>query len=86
LRNQIAPRTTTLGSAQLVTKTLDPIDTDPQNLGFFISDAYLSLIVRGTGASAQSRVYTSFDSTSVAGTYEGQPVPEQNNHISLFSF
>ena len=86
LRNQINPGGTALGSAQLVTKTLDPIDTDPQNLGFFISDAYLSVIVRGTGASGQSRLYTSFDSTAVAGAYEGRPVPEQNNHISLFSF
>ncbi len=39
LRNQIAAGATTLGTVQLVTQVLDPIDGDPQSLGFFQSDS-----------------------------------------------
>lgn len=82
VRNQIAPGGTALGSPLTVTKALDPIDGDPQQLGSFQSDAFLGIIARGTGVKGQSHLYTSFDSTSVAGTYEGPPDPEQNNHVS----
>ena len=82
LRNQIAPGGTSTGTAQLVTKGLDPIDRDPQSLGYFQSDAFLGAVARGAGAAGGSRLYLSFDSTAVAGTYAGQPNPEQNNHIA----
>jgi len=85
-RNQIAPGGTSVGTPQRVTTILDPIDADPQDLGYFQSDAYLSAIARGNGATGQSRLYTSFDSTTVFGSYEGRFSPEQNNHISLFSY
>lgn len=81
-RNQIAPGGTALGSPQFVTKALDPTDGDPRQLGSFQSDAFLGVVARGTGATGQSRVYTSFDSTVVFGLYRGRPDPEQNNHIS----
>lgn len=82
IRNQIAPGGTTVGTAQLVTKVLDPIDGNPQSLGYFQSDAFMGVVARGTGAPGGSRVYWSFDSTSIAGAYQGQPVPEQNNHMA----
>jgi hypothetical protein len=31
-------------------------------------------------------LYTSFDSTTVPGNYEGRLNPELNNHISVFSY
>ena len=86
LRNQIAPGGTTLGSPQLVTRILDPIDGDPQGLGSFQSDLFMGAVARGTGTPGQSRLYASFDSTVVAGTYEGRPDAEQNNHISVIAY
>jgi hypothetical protein len=83
LRNRIAPGGTTLGTSQLVTHVLDPIDGNPQSLGSFQSDLFMGAIARGTGKAGQSRLYTSFDSTGIAGTYEGRPDPEQNNHIGV---
>lgn len=83
LRNQIAPGGTTLGVSQLVTQVLDPIDGDPQSLGSFQSDLFMGAIARGTGQAGQSRLYTSFDSTVVPGTYQGRPNAEQNNHIGV---
>ncbi|MGD0361824.1 MAG: hypothetical protein ABSC93_13205 [Bryobacteraceae bacterium] len=83
LRNQVAPGSTTLGTSQFVTQVLDPIDGDPQSLGFFQSDFFMGAIARGTGKPGQSRLYTSFDSTVVPGTYQGRPDAEQNNHIGV---
>jgi hypothetical protein len=50
------------------------------------SDFFMGAIARGNGVSGQSRLYTSFDSTTVSGTYKGRPDPELNNHISVFSY
>ncbi len=86
LHNQVAPGGTVLGSPQLVTKLLDPIDGDPQALGSFQSDLFMGAVARGNGTPGQSRLYTSFDSTQVAGTYEGRPNAEQNNHISVLIY
>ncbi len=86
LRNQILPGATTLGAPQTVTGILDPIDSDPLGLGLFQSDFFMGAIARGNGVSGQSRLYTSFDSTTVPGTYEGRLDPELNNHISVFTY
>ena len=86
LRNEIAPGGTTLGTVTMVTQMLDPIDGDPQSLGFFQSDLFMGAIARGTGKTGQSRLYTSFDSTIVAGSYQGQPDAEQNNHIGVVAY
>jgi hypothetical protein len=85
-RNQILPGTTTVGTPQMVTTVLDPIDSDPQNFGLIQSDFFMGAIARGSGPTGQSRFYTSFDSTTVSGTYKGRPDPELNNHISVFSY
>jgi hypothetical protein len=85
-RNQILPSTTTVGTPQMVTTVLDPIDSDPQQLGLIQSDFFMGAIARGNGAPGQSRLYTSFDSTTVSGTYKGRQDPELNNHISVFSY
>jgi hypothetical protein len=86
LRNQIAPGATTVGTPQQVTTTLDPIDSDPQGLSLLQSDFYMGIKARGTGAVGQSHLYTSFDSTFVAGTYNGQPEKELNNTIDMFIY
>jgi hypothetical protein len=85
-RNQILPGTTKVGTPQMVTTILDPIDSDPQDLGLLQSDLYMGAIARGNGTAGQSRFYTSFDSTTVSGTYKARPDPELNNHISVFSY
>ena len=86
LHNQVAPGGTQLGSMQLVTKMPDPIDGDPQALGSFQSDLFMGAVARGTGTAGQSRLYLSFDSTAVAGTYEGRPNAEQNNSIGMIVY
>jgi len=85
-RNQILPGTTTVGTPQRVTTILDPIDSDPQDLGLIQSDFFMGAIARGNGVSGQSRLYTSFDSTTVPGNYEGRLDRELNNHISAFIY
>jgi hypothetical protein len=85
-RNQILPGTTTVGTPQRVTTILDPIDSDPHDLGLLQSDVFMGAIARGNGVSGQSRLYTSFDSTTVRGSYEGRLNFELNNHISVFSY
>ena len=85
-RNQILPGTTAVGTPQMVTTVLDPIDSDPQDFGLLQSDFFMGAVARGNGPSGQSRFYTSFDSTTVSGSYKGRPGPELNNHISVFSY
>ncbi len=86
LRNQINPGGIIAGAPQMVTTVLDPIDGDPDGLGSLQPDAFMGAVARGTGVSAQSRLYISFDSTAVTGTYEGYDAPELNNTIMLVSF
>ena len=86
LRNQIAPGATTVGTPQQVTAILDPIDSDPQGLSLLQSDFYMGIKARGTGTVGQSHLYTSFDSTFVPGTYNGQPDNELNNTIDMFAY
>jgi hypothetical protein len=85
-RNQILPGSTKVGTPQMVTTILDPIDNDPQDLGLLQSDFFMGAIARGNEVSGQSRLYTSFDSTTVSGTYKARSNPELNNHISVFSY
>ena len=86
MRNQIAAGAIAVGTPQRVTTILDPIDSDPQNLGFLQSDQYMGIKARGTGTVGQSHLYTSFDSTFVAGTYNGQPDHELNNTIDMLIY
>ncbi len=86
LLNQISPGSTTLNPAQQITKTLVPMDTDPNSLSFFLDDFHIGAVARGTGTRGQSHLYTSFDLTGVIGTYGGKPLAEKNNHISRLMF
>jgi hypothetical protein len=85
-RNQINPGGITIGAPQAVTKLADPIDGDPDGLGSSQFDLFMGAVARGNGITGQSRLYLSFDSTTVAGTYEGRPAPELNNHILAVTF
>lgn len=86
MRNQINPGSTTPGTPTAVTTLLDPIDGDPDGLGALQTDAFMGAVARGTGVSVKSRLYVSFDSTAVTGTYEGHTAPELNNSIIAVSF
>ena len=85
-RNQINPGGITIGTPQAVTKLPDPIDGDPDALGSAQLDLFMGAVARGNGITGQSRLYLSFDSTTVPGTYEGRPAPELNNHIIAVTF
>ena len=82
---QIAPGSTTIGPAQPVT-AFSPIDTDPGEEAFYLSDVYMGAIARGTGKTGESHLYLSFDSAAVNGTYNKEPLPELNNHITLVTY
>jgi len=83
-RNQINPGGVQLGPAQAVTKLPDTIDNSFNNA--FLLDLYMGAKSRGNGVSGQSRLYMSFDSTLVPGTYEGEPAPDANNNIIQVSY
>jgi hypothetical protein len=85
-RNQIRAGTTAPGTPIAVTTVLDPIDETPAREGMLQNDFFLGIVARGTSASGQSHLYTSFDSTVVPGSYRGQPLTELNNHISLVTY
>jgi hypothetical protein len=46
----------------------------------------MGAVARGTGVAGQSHLYVSFDSISVNGIYNGEPVPDGNNQIELISY
>jgi hypothetical protein len=83
--NQIAPSSTQLGPPALITTKLEAADAFAPCL-CFLNEVEVGAVSRGTGAAGHSRLYTSFNSSAVNGTYENRPLPDLNNHISLFSF
>jgi len=85
-RNQINPGGLAIGAPQPVTKLADPIDGDPDGLALFQGDLFMGAVARGNGISGQTRLYLSFDATTVPGSYEGEPAPELNNHIFAVTF
>jgi hypothetical protein len=83
-RNQINPGSTAPGAPQMVTQTLDPLDGTETTLIPNIS--FLGAAARGTSPGVTSRLYVSFTSSTVAGTYEGFSAPDLNNSITQVSF
>jgi hypothetical protein len=81
--NQAAAGSTALGPAQQITTVLAPMDIAPGGLNTDMDDFHMGAIARGTGTAGQSHLYTSFNQTIVNGTYNGQPLPDKNNHIGL---
>ncbi len=43
-------------------------------------------LAHGAGVSAQTHLYTSFDSTAVSVSYDGKALPESNNSILQTTF
>ena len=85
--NQIAPNSTVLGPQKRITSVLDATDVIAAGPGSaFLGDVGFGVVSRGTGSAGHSRLYTSFNSSSVKGLYEKEPLPDLNNHISLVSF
>ena len=85
LLNQIVPSSITPGPPTLITTKLDAADAAAPCL-CFINAVEVAAAARGTGVGGQSRLYVSFNSSAVNGKYEGRPLPDLNNHISLFKF
>lgn len=86
LWNQIAPGGTAIGPRQQITRGLVPMDIAPGLLHEDMDDFHMGAVARGTGVKGQSRLYTSFGQTLVNGNYNGRPLPEKNNHISLTAY
>lgn len=86
VRNQILPGSKSPGTPVAMTTTATAIDLAPQRINQGQSDYFLGVAARGNSVSGQSHLYTSFDSTAVAGTYKGKPLPELNNHISRITY
>jgi hypothetical protein len=83
-RNQINAGGVKIGTPQAVTQLPDTIDNSFNNA--FLLDLFLGAKARGNGVSGNGRLYLSFDSTMVAGTYKGQPAPDANNNIIQVSY
>jgi hypothetical protein len=84
--NQAPPGSTALGSPQQLTTILAPMDIAPGGLSTDMDDFHIGAIARGTGTPGQSHLYTSFNQTIVNGTYNGQPLPDKNNHIAMTAY
>jgi hypothetical protein len=81
--NQVLPGTTTPSSSK-------PVTTFTSNTNFAMGaagfDLSMGAVARGTGVAGQSHLYLSFDSISVNGIYNGEPVPDGNNQIELITY
>ncbi len=62
----------------------DTIDDSFNNA--FLFDWFMGAIARGNSASGKSRLYMSFDSTLVPGTYKGSPAADANNNLIKVSY
>ena len=86
--NQVKPGGIIIGPSQSITTVFNAIDDfAPSNTGAaFFGDKVVGASARGNGASGQTRLYTSFDSTSANGAYNGKPLRELNNAIGVLRF
>ena len=81
--NQILPGTTTLGASKPMTTFTTNTNFARGGAGFDLS---MGAVARGSGIAGQSHLYLSFDSISVNGIYNGEPVPDGNNQIQLMTY
>ena len=87
LLNQIALGSTQVSPARFITTALDAGETSAPVFQFIdIQDEGIGVASRGTGALGHSRLYTSFNSSSVPGFYGKEPLLDLNNHIDLQLF
>jgi hypothetical protein len=86
---QIAPGTTSVGTADLLTSasiypnTTAAIPTQFEPLG--LGDR-IGLAAAGTGTAGQSHAYVGFTWNSVFGTYGGMVLPDMNNHLTFLQY
>jgi hypothetical protein len=73
--------------AHVITTLLNDPSGDPHKVvpgsGFGES---LGIAARGTGVDGQSRAYVHYTYHNIQGTYNGQQVPEPNNHLSRLDY
>jgi hypothetical protein len=85
-RNQINPGGVKIGPPQPATQLSDTIDDTFSPSLLFVNDFFMGAKARGNGVSGKSRLYLSFESGLVAGTYLGHPAPDANNHLTQLSY
>ena len=84
---QIAPGSTSLGAANVLTATSTDPDAGIQDLiepggeGFIDFGDRLGLAAGGTGTAGQSKVYVHYTSNNVFEMSEGIGEPDQNNTL-----
>jgi len=83
---QIAPGPATpdpVGAAQ----TLTTVGMEPSG-DFFLRDTFIGnrIGVSARGTANSSRAYVHYVHNAVNGVYNGASAPEQNNHMSQFSY
>jgi hypothetical protein len=86
---QIAPGTTTVGTPQRLTSAFADVQASPPislaGQPAFFGDG-IGIAVTGTGSAGGSHAYVSFTWDSVAGTYDGVPSADVNNHLTRFEY
>jgi hypothetical protein len=86
---QVASGTTSVGTVHLLNSAAadaqagSPLLTQLAPAGF---GDRIGLAAVGTGTAGQSEAYVSFTWNSVFGTYGGVPMPDMNNHLTLFQY
>jgi len=89
---QIAPGSTVLGAANILTSGSNDPDAGIQDLnlnsgqGFINFGAQIGLAAAGTGTAGQSKVYVHFTWNNVFGTFNGTSQADQNNTLLGLSF
>jgi hypothetical protein len=89
---QIAPGTTALGAATVLTASSTDPDSGIQDLnensgqGFIDFGSRIGLAANGTGVAGQSKVYVHYTFNNVFGTFSGTTQPDQNNTLLGSSF
>lgn len=69
----------------ILASSLDDPSSDPTLGNFFFGD-YIGVAARGTGTVGASHAYGHWTFNTVAGSYNGVSVPEQNNHLGLLVY
>jgi hypothetical protein len=86
---QIAPGTTTVGTPHRLTSAFADVQASPPislaDQPVFFGDR-MGIAVTGTGTAGESHAYVSFTWDSVAGTYNGVPSADVNNHLTSFQY
>jgi hypothetical protein len=85
MMNQIKAGSISAGTPKALTENTT-IDPPPQRTNQSQSDFFFGMMARGDSVSGQSHLYAAFDSTAFTGSYNGRPLPELNNGITMITY